>query len=435
VMPHQTYCRDLHIVVGLGLTGWSCVRYLLAQNKPVAVIDTRECPPSLLTFRQTFPDVPVFLGGLDHSILPDAAVVVLSPGVSAEEPAIRAQAEKGAVVLGDIELFARAVRRPVVAITGSNGKSTVTTLVGDMVKAAGLTVKVGGNIGTPALDLLTGEKPDLYVVELSSFQLETTESLLPAVAVVLNICSDHLDRHVSMQQYIRVKQRIYRNVEAAIINRDDLSSYSGVKWSAQPTSFGLDEPEEGQFGVASRGGKRYLCHGQEQLVAVDQMLLRAEHQVANALAALALGHHVGLPMSAMVGVLKCFVGLEHRCQFVGKLQGVRWYDDSKATNLGAALAAINSLSQLLSQDEKLILIAGGIAKEADFSPLRVAVADCTRAVILLGRDAEKIGAALQGVVELYYVKTMDAAVRRAAALAKSNDIGLLAPAINMSFSS
>ncbi|MDV3440981.1 UDP-N-acetylmuramoyl-L-alanine--D-glutamate ligase [Pseudomonas otitidis] len=413
------------IVVGLGKSGMSLVRFLARQGVPFAVADTRENPPELATLRLQFPQVEVRCGELDVEFLCRAQELYVSPGLALATPALQEAAKRGVKLSGDIELFARHAKAPIVAITGSNAKSTVTTLVGDMARAAGKRVAVGGNLGTPALDLLADDI-ELYVMELSSFQLETTERLNAEVATVLNVSEDHMDRYADMQAYHLAKHRIFRGARQVVVNRGDALSRPLVADQLPCWSFGLNKPDFKAFGLIEEDGEKYLAYQFEKLMPVRELKVRGAHNQANALAALALGHAVGLPFGPMLAALREFTGLAHRCQWVRELRGVAYYDDSKATNVGAALAAIEGLGADI--DGKLVLIAGGDGKGADFSGLTAPVARYCRAVVLLGRDAELIAAALGDAVPLVRVKTLDEAVQRCAELAREGDAVLLSPA-------
>ncbi|BCA27267.1 UDP-N-acetylmuramoyl-L-alanine--D-glutamate ligase [Metapseudomonas otitidis] len=413
------------IVVGLGKSGMSLVRFLARQGVPFAVADTRENPPELATLRLQFPQVEVRCGELDVEFLCRAQELYVSPGLALATPALQEAAKRGVKLSGDIELFARHAKAPIVAITGSNAKSTVTTLVGDMARAAGKRVAVGGNLGTPALDLLADDI-ELYVMELSSFQLETTERLNAEVATVLNVSEDHMDRYADMQAYHLAKHRIFRGARQVVVNRGDALSRPLVADQLPCWSFGLNKPDFKAFGLIEEDGEKYLAYQFEKLMPVRELKVRGAHNQANALAALALGHAVGLPFEPMLAALREFTGLAHRCQWVRELRGVAYYDDSKATNVGAALAAIEGLGADI--DGKLVLIAGGDGKGADFSGLTAPVARYCRAVVLLGRDAELIAAALGDAVPLVRVKTLDEAVQRCAELAQEGDAVLLSPA-------
>lgn len=413
------------IVVGLGKSGMSLVRFLARQGVPFAVADTRENPPELATLRLQFPQVEVRCGELDVEFLCRAQELYVSPGLALATPTLQEAAKRGVKLSGDIELFARHAKAPIVAITGSNAKSTVTTLVGDMARAAGKRVAVGGNLGTPALDLLADDI-ELYVMELSSFQLETTERLNAEVATVLNVSEDHMDRYADMQAYHLAKHRIFRGARQVVVNRGDALSRPLVADQLPCWSFGLNKPDFKAFGLIEEDGEKYLAYQFEKLMPVRELKVRGAHNQANALAALALGHAVGLPFEPMLAALREFTGLAHRCQWVRELRGVAYYDDSKATNVGAALAAIEGLGADI--DGKLVLIAGGDGKGADFSGLTAPVARYCRAVVLLGRDAELIAAALGDAVPLVRVKTLDEAVQRCAELAREGDAVLLSPA-------
>ena len=413
--------QQLQVVVGLGKTGLSLVRFLARQGVAVAAVDTREQPPELAQIRAEFPQVQLHCGSLDTPLLAQAQTLYVSPGLALATPQIQREIERGVQISGDVDLFLQHAKAPVIAITGSNAKSTVTTLVGLMAAQAGLKVGVGGNIGTPALELL--EQPaDLYVLELSSFQLETISHLQPKVATCLNISADHLDRYRDLQHYTEVKLEVYAQAEWAVINRDDAAAQPEAL-TGKTLSFGMSEPQnDHEFGL--RDG--WLALGSEHLLPVGKLKIPGKHNQANALAALALGTAAGLPMPAMLDALQAFTGLPHRCQWIANKQGVNWYNDSKATNIGATLAAIEGLA---SDNSKLVLIAGGDGKGADFTELTEAVSQHCRALVLLGRDADLIRDALAATgVPAVKVATLDAAVATAADLAQAGDSVLLAPA-------
>ncbi len=410
------------LIVGLGKTGLSCARFLTAHGEEIAVTDSREHPPGLKDLRAMLPDAAVFLGGFSEDALKHADRVVLSPGVAMGTPFIAKARALGLPIMGDIELFAHYARAPVVGITGSNGKSTVTTVLGNMAEKAGRTVRVGGNLGTPALDLLKDAEPELYVLELSSFQLEITESLECTAATVLNISPDHMDRYTDLKQYAAAKARIFRSCGTAVLNREDPEVSNMGAGARRRVSFGLDKPTAGDYGVAGEGAAEWLMRGTEQLMPVSALAMRGRHNLANALAALALGEAVGLPMPAMLDALQEFRGLPHRMEYVATVQGAAYYDDSKGTNLGATLAAVAGVS------EPLVLIAGGDAKGQDFAPLAQAIAGKARAVVLLGKDAPLLEQVFAGRVKTQRVKDMDAAVQTAAELAEAGDMVLLSPA-------
>lgn len=416
---------QFRIVVGLGKSGMSLVRFLARQGTPFAVADTRENPPELVTLRNQYPQVEVRCGELDAEFLCRAQELYVSPGLSLRAPALVEAAARGVRMSGDVDLFARHAKAPIVAITGSNAKSTVTTLVGDMAAAAGKRVAVGGNLGTPALDLLADDV-ELYVLELSSFQLETCERLNAAVATCLNVSEDHMDRYDGMADYHLAKHRIFRGATQVVVNRADALSRPLIADSVPCWTFGTDKPDFKAFGLIEEGGEKWLAFQFEALLPVRELKIRGAHNQSNALAALALGHAAGLPFEPMLQTLREFAGLAHRCQWVGERAGVNYYDDSKATNVGAALAAIEGLGADI--DGKLVLLAGGDGKGADFSALREPVGKFCRAVVLLGRDAELVGAALGDGVTKVRVQTLDEAVRKAAELALAGDAVLLSPA-------
>ncbi|VXB39593.1 UDP-N-acetylmuramoyl-L-alanine:D-glutamate ligase [Pseudomonas sp. 8AS] len=416
---------QFRIVVGLGKSGMSLVRFLAHQGVRFAVADTRANPPELATLQRDYPQVEVRCGELDVDFLCRASELYVSPGLAIATPALQAAAARGVKLSGDIELFARHAKAPIIAITGSNAKSTVTTLVGEMAAAAGKKVAVGGNLGTPALDLLNDEV-ELYVLELSSFQLETTDQLNAEVATCLNVSEDHMDRYAGMPQYHLAKHRIFRGARQVVVNRDDALSRPLIADQVPCWEFGLGKPDFKRFGLIEEGGEKFLAFRFETLLPTSALKIRGAHNQSNALAALALGHAAGLPMAPMLATLQTFAGLAHRCQWVRELRGVSYYDDSKATNVGAALAAIEGLGADIAG--KLVLIAGGDGKGADFSALKAPVARFCRAVVLLGRDAELLAAALGDAAPLVRVATLDEAVQRAAALAETGDAVLLSPA-------
>ncbi|MCY1261807.1 UDP-N-acetylmuramoylalanine--D-glutamate ligase [compost metagenome] len=413
------------IVVGLGKSGMSLVRFLARLGVPFAVADTRENPPELATLRTQFPQVEVRCGELDVEFLCRARELYVSPGLSLRTPALAAAAARGVKMSGDIDLFARHAKAPIVAITGSNAKSTVTTLVGEMAAAAGMRVAVGGNLGTPALDLLADDV-ELYVLELSSFQLETCERLNAEVATCLNVSEDHMDRYAGMADYHLAKHRIFRGAKQVVVNRADPLSRPLIADNVPCWTFGTNKPDFKAFGLIEEDGEKWLAFQFDRLMPASELKIRGAHNQSNALAALALGHAVGLPLASMLASLRSFAGLPHRCQWVGERKGVNFYDDSKATNVGAALAAIEGLGADI--DGKLVLLAGGDGKGADFSDLRAPVAKYCRAVVLLGRDAELVGSALGDALPQVRVKTLEEAVQRAAELAEPGDAVLLSPA-------
>ena len=409
--------KDLnYLVVGLGVTGFSVAKYLLAHGYRCRVQDTRDIPPFIKPLQGIFPQVEVKKQALDGELLAWADVLVVSPGLSIRRADILQATELGKSVIGDIELFAQAADKPVIAITGSNGKSTVTRLVGDMITADGKAVGIGGNIGIAALDLLS-TPVDYYVLELSSYQLETTQSLKPKIAVVLNLSEDHLDRYRSYADYIQAKVHIYDDADACVSNYDD----EGTKHDTNDIQFSLN-PEAGvEFGVIDNDGV-CLGHRGDSWLRVDELKISGKHNWANCLAAMALAHTVGISRKAIVESLKNFEGIPHRSQWVAESNGVEWINDSKATNVGAARASIEG------RDRPVILIAGGQSKNADVGALARVLKESVKLVLLMGEDADRMEQAWRGATRIERVDSMKCAVARAYANAKSGDCVLLAPA-------
>ncbi|RDH81701.1 MAG: UDP-N-acetylmuramoyl-L-alanine--D-glutamate ligase [endosymbiont of Galathealinum brachiosum] len=411
------------LVVGLGVTGLSVVRFLHKQQKNIVVIDSRNNPPGLNELENEFPDVSVYLGEFDEAVFMGATQIVVSPGVTLKEPVIQHAITQGVDVVGDIELFAQQVSAPVIAVTGSNGKSTVISLLGEMARSAGINAVVGGNIGVPALEIIN-TNADLYILELSSFQLESLHSLKPVAAAVLNVSPDHMDRYESYDEYIETKKRVYNACKVAVVNRDDKRVTEMQTGQNFISGFTLNEPAHGDFGLREFNGEIWLCKGGHQLVPEKSLKISGTHNLSNALAALALGEAASISMQDMLVALKSFTGLEHRTQWVAEKNHVTWVNDSKGTNVGATLAAITGIQV----KNKLILIAGGIAKDADFMPLRSAVCENVRTVVLIGKDAPQIENVLQGCVPVFYAKDMADAVHIAADLSHPDDTVLLSPA-------
>jgi len=408
------------LVVGLGKTGLSVVRYLRTLGEAVIVVDSRDIPPGLNVLKSNYNDVDVYTGQFDVSLFLSARRIVVSPGVALAEPALVEARKNNIEIIGDLDLFAHEVKAPVVGITGSNGKSTVTTLLASMASQDGINAVASGNIGTPVLDSLDDDIA-LYVLELSSFQLETLQHLPMKAAVVLNISADHLDRYENLAAYAMSKQVIYENAEVLVLNKDDRLASQISTADARQLRFTSGVPAENEFGLC--GDKPVsLCFGQQKLVAVDDLKIRGRHNLQNALAALALGHAIGLSTENMLDALKKFKGLPHRTQFIAQIKGVNWINDSKATNVGATIAA------LIGLPGKHVLIAGGIAKGADFSELTAVIKQHCRAVVLLGKDAEKIQSVIPEEIAVQRVTDMRSAVTAAAALAQPGDNVLLAPA-------
>lgn len=411
------------IVIGLGKTGLSIARYFSKQGLSFAIADSRKAPPGLEQFQSEFPDIELSLGEFTADQFLSATELVVSPGISLADPAIAAAKANGVEVSGDIEWFCREAAAPIVAITGSNGKSTVTTLVGEMAACAGRKVAVGGNLGTPALDLLS-DTVELYVLEMSSFQLERCASVGAEVATVLNVSEDHLDHHGSLIHYHQAKHRIFRDCKQVVINRDDALSTPLIPDDVIRWSFGLGRSDFRAFGLVEKDGEQHLALAREALLPVAAMKIAGSHNVSNVLAALALGSAVGLPMPAMLTAIVDFKGLEHRCEFVAEVNGVRYYNDSKGTNVGAAVSALRGLAG----SGKVILIAGGIGKGADFNPLMDALAEAGRAAVFIGEMAAPMVAMLDSRIPAVISESMFEAVKAAANYAVPGDVVLLSPA-------
>jgi len=408
------------IVLGLGATGLSVARYLQRKNLDAAFFDSRDEPPGIDGLAEFWPEASV---GLGKTRLPKrAGRIIVSPGIADSDPMLRAARKAKLEVVSDIELFAREAKAPFVAITGSNGKSTVTTLLYHMCRAAGHTALAGGNLGEPALDLLQQAQPDFYILELSSFQLQRTEALPAEVAVLLNVSPDHLDWHADEDEYRQAKYRVYREARAAVVNRADELAADCTNEIDAVISFGFDEPGDNQYGLRNEEGVDYLARGDILLIATTELAMVGLHNQANALAALAAGELIGLDLPAMLQVLNEFPGLPHRMQFVARIAAVDYINDSKATNVAAASASIESVKS------KVVLVAGGDSKGGDFGELTAYVESKLRAAVLIGMDAEIIANALEMVMPVYFAQDMDDAVAQAAAYAEPGDTVLLAPA-------
>lgn len=419
------------VVVGLGKTGLSCVRFLVNKGYSVAVVDSREEPPGQSQLEQEFPEVSLYCGGLDSDAILNAAEVIVSPGVSIKQEPFITAASNGVSLIGDVELFCREVSAPIVAITGSNAKSTVTDLVGKMAAAAKVNVSVGGNIGTPVLELLAQPEAELYVLELSSFQLETTQTLRAKVATVLNVSEDHMDRYQGIADYRLAKHRIYRGCEQVVFNREDPLTAALVPQEVKQVSFGLNKPDLKDWGLlveTQTGGEEtvYLAQGLTPVLDIKELKMRGSHNYANALAALALGSAVGLPLDAMLEALKSYRGLPHRCEWIGDHDGVQWFNDSKGTNVGATVAAVQGLAT--AGEKNLVLIAGGVGKGADFAPLKPVLQKSVKQVFLFGEDKQVIADALGSEIAIELVTDLEQAVGLAQSSAQTGDVVLFSPA-------
>lgn len=411
------------LIVGLGLSGASALRYLAREGASIVVTDSRPAPSGIDSLQAMFPNTGFHLGSFEApQPLSQFTEAVVSPGVDLRDPFIQKLRAAQVPLIGDVELFARAAKAPVIGITGSNGKSTVTTLVGAMAKAAGIKVAVGGNLGQPALELLQ-EDPKLYVLELSSFQLDTTHSLRCKAAAFLNLSEDHLDRHGTMEAYSAAKARIFNGCEVAVCNRDDPATRLGSDQARRKLSFGLDTPRApGEFGLSEQRGEVALATARDRLLPLPQLKIAGLHNAANALAALALIEAADLPRASALKALQEFRGLPHRCALAGEIDGARYYNDSKGTNVGSTLAAIRGLPA------PLVWLGGGQGKGQDFSPLAAALADKGSAAILFGEDANQIEAAISGSVPVYREANLQAALARARTLTLPGTAVLLSPA-------
>ena len=411
------------VIFGLGVTGYSCLRFLHGRDR-LTVVDTRRKPPFLDAARREFPDVDYLCGEIGDDALADADRVIVSPGVALDAGELDAAHRLGIPLVSDIGLFCAEADAPIIAITGTNGKSTVTALVGHLCEGAGIAAGVGGNIGEAALDLL-GEHHGLYVLELSSFQLERLNDESFPVAVVLNVSADHLDRYADFEAYVRSKHRVYQGAQVAVYNREDANTRPGSGVDEQ-LSFGLSAPVGENFGVLEVNGERWFAVGDRQLSPVSALRLKGRHNERNALAALALVHAAGIDVRRVCGALGSFQGLAHRCQLVVEADGLTFIDDSKATNVGATVAALVGLGD--ENRRHIVLIAGGDAKGADLSPLAATVARMVKAVVLLGRDAPLLADVLADVVPVHHATDMEQCVAIARSLAVEGDIVLLSPA-------
>ena len=418
----QAAAKVNDLVFGLGATGLSVARYLKRNGIDARFVDSRSEPPGLDELQELLPDADVICGDSNSVSLANIGRIIASPGVADSEPLLVSARESGIDVVSDIELFANDACAAIVAVTGSNGKSTVTTLLALMCDAAGKTALAGANLGEPALDLLAQKTPDFYVLELSSFQLQRTKKLPAKVAVLLNITADHLDWHENEKNYRNAKYRIFEHADAAVINRSDPDIARHVGKGTRTVTFGLDVPEESQYWLLEEDGVDFLARGEQLLLATSELAMVCQHNQLNALAALAAGERMGLKMSAMLQVLPEFPGLPHRMQLVARKGGVEFINDSKATNVGAAVASIDSI------DGIIVLIAGGVTKGGDFAELAEALDGRLRAAVLIGSDADQIADALADMAPVHIAEDMDEAVARAAAQAEAGDTVLLAPA-------
>ncbi|HKB61127.1 MAG TPA: UDP-N-acetylmuramoyl-L-alanine--D-glutamate ligase [Gallionellaceae bacterium] len=428
----MSYLRDkLVLVLGLGETGLSLVRWLNAQGARLRVADTRAAPPGLEEAAKFVARAELHCGPFAPGLLKGVGLIAISPGVPVDDPLVRRAIEQGIPVAGDIELFAQSLpatgRPKIIAITGSNGKTTVTSMVGAMCREAGLDTEVAGNISPAVLDALLarhGRQPDVWVLELSSFQLETTQSLAADAATVLNVTEDHLDRYADMDAYAAAKERIFIGCKTRVLNRDDPRSDAMAQAGSACVKFGIRQPQRnGDWSVRREDDATWLVQGARLVMNAADLRVTGLHNVANALAALALCRAVDLPLEPLCDALRDFRGLPHRVEKVAEICGVTYIDDSKGTNVGATEAALNGLGM------PAVVILGGDGKGQDFTPLKAAVMDHARAAVLIGRDADAIAAALEGSGKpVVRAQDMADAVRHGAALAEPGDAVLLSPA-------
>ncbi|MFK7865176.1 MAG: UDP-N-acetylmuramoyl-L-alanine--D-glutamate ligase [Pseudohongiellaceae bacterium] len=418
------------VIVGLGSTGISCVKYFANLGCKLKVVDTREAPPALNELKASFPNVEFELGPFNEATFVSASCLVVSPGVSLATPEIEEARKKGVPITGDIDIFAQSVSAPIVAVTGSNGKSTVVAILANILRSAGIDFGLGGNLDgenfRPALDLLHEPERELYVLELSSFQLETTRNLNAAVAVVLNISEDHMDRYASLEEYYQAKANIFVGCQQVLINLDDEYSKRCRGLYEPAWEYGCTQPNTGQIGLTDSTDEKFISIGEEELLPVSNLKVAGNHNLSNVLAAVGLSLAVKVDRSAIRAGVESFAGLPHRCQWVRQLAGVDYFNDSKATNVGAAIAAIEGLAS--SGSGEIVLIAGGDSKEADLEGLVPAVNRWCKQVILIGKDAEKFQTTLAGQAPISHARNLPEAVLLAQAKASRNDTVLFSPA-------
>lgn len=415
----------LNVIVGLGKTGLSVARYLHELGLSFAVTDSRMQPPGVDELQTFAANVPTEFGEISSSLCAQASRIILSPGIALSHPSLALARAQGVEIIGDIELFVREARAPIIAITGSNGKSTVTALTAHLLHSAHKRAYVGGNFGTPALELLAQERPDFYVLELSSFQLETTHSLAAAAATVLNLSEDHMDRYANMAQYADAKARIYHRSHVAVFNLDDRETQRDLAQAKKTLSFSLHD-HSADFSLQRLEGKAWLCAGTQAFLPQTSLSIAGDHNAANALAAVALCEAVGVPVAKIRDALRDFKGLAHRCVLVREHNSVQYFNDSKATNVGSTLAAINGLRNVI--DGKLVLIAGGDAKGQDLHPLTAPISSSIRAMVLMGKDAEKLAAVTPEHIPIIRAKSLSEAVTLASNAAQKGDAVVLSPA-------
>jgi UDP-N-acetylmuramoylalanine--D-glutamate ligase len=420
----------LTVIVGLGDTGLSCVKYFSSMGERIKVVDSRDEPPGLAALIEAYPDVEYELGDFNVETFVTAKQLVVSPGLSIRSVEIEAAKEAGVVITGDIDIFSKQVTAPIIAVTGSNGKSTVVAILAEILRKAGKNFGLGGNLDgdnfKPALDLIAEDEKDLYLLELSSFQLETTQSLGAEVATILNLSADHMDRYEGIDDYHRAKQRIFTNCKQVVINRDDKESYPLEESEAAVWGFGIGRAGINGLGLLKEDGDLYLAYQLEKIVSVNELKVFGQHNISNVLAAVALAMAIDIDMNAIKVAITEFSGLPHRCQWVANIDGVDFYNDSKGTNVGATVAAIEGLGEHISGH--IVLIAGGISKGADFSALVPAMNKWGKVVILIGQDAVEMDSYFDAETQSYFASDMQNAVQVALQHATAGDAVLLSPA-------
>jgi UDP-N-acetylmuramoylalanine--D-glutamate ligase len=420
----------LIVIVGLGGTGFSCAKYFASKGKKFKVVDSRKSPPGLAELKALIPDAQLELGEFQEDTFVNAGLLVVSPGVSLKTKEIVAAKAVGVPITGDIDIFSKEVNAPIIGVTGSNGKSTVVALLAEIFQKAGKKYALGGNLDganfKPALDLLQEENKDYYILELSSFQLETTESLNAEVAVLLNLSEDHMDRYESLDDYHRAKQRIFRGCKQIVINRDDRYSYPFETLDVPKWDFGFSRPDVNGFGLLEDGGEQYLAYQFDKIISVSELKVFGQHNISNVLAAIALARAVGIDLRPIKKAIAEFTGLPHRCQWVANVSGVEFYNDSKGTNVGATVAAVEGLGQRISGH--IILIAGGIGKGADFATLVPAINKWGKELVLIGQDAVELAGHFDTDIKTYFANDMQDAVEVALQHASAGDAVLLSPA-------
>lgn len=418
------------VIVGLGSTGLSCAKYLAAQGRVFKVVDTRLNPPGLEELRRLMPDIECELGEFSLATFVTASELIVSPGVSLKTAEIMAAVNAGVAITGDIDIFSKEVTAPIIGVTGSNGKSTVVAVLTQILAKAGINYGLGGNLDgarfKPALDLLQEDRKDLYVLELSSFQLETTTDLGAEVAVLLNLSEDHMDRYENINDYHAAKQRIFKGCKKIVVNRDDSFSYPAERRDVPVWDFGFSRPAVNGLGLLEEDGDQYLAYQFEKIVSVNDLKVFGQHNISNVLAATAIALALGIELKHIRTAIVEFSGLPHRCQWVRNVSGIEFYNDSKGTNVGATMAAVESLGQRISGH--IVLIAGGVGKGADFKLLMPVINRWGKEVILIGQDAVEMAANFDADVRTYFANDMEDAVTVALAHAEPGDAVLLSPA-------